>query len=110
MKRISILNWLNLVASIFCFITAIVDLCNDKLVIGITLICLSLLNLYVFLAAISNIWDVSDKVHTKFIFTCPRCKHTFVPCFWRWFLVPHIGSRRYFKCAACGKRSYMRRK
>lgn len=46
----------------------------------------------------------------KYTFTCPKCGHKFIPTFWRWFLVPHIFSKRYFRCDECGKLSWMRRK
>ena len=46
----------------------------------------------------------------KYTFTCPKCGHRFIPSFWTWFLVPHIGSKRYLKCKNCNKISWMRRK
>ena len=46
----------------------------------------------------------------KYTFTCPKCGHKFIPTFWRWFLVLHIFSKRYFRCDECGKLSWMRRK
>lgn len=110
MNKISVLNWLNLVVSIFGIIVGISSLVCGHITIGVLNIVAGLFNMFIFLNAVSNYWDLSDKVHAKFIFTCPRCGHTFVPTFWRWFFVPHIGSRRYFKCAACKKYSYMRRK
>jgi hypothetical protein len=41
---------------------------------------------------------------------CKYCGYEFTPSFWAWFFVPHIGSKRYFRCEACGDKHFMRRK
>lgn len=65
---------------------------------------------YAILDTIAFLWKYSPKVANKFIFTCPKCEHKFVPGFWRWISVPHIFSKRYFKCDRCRHYSWMRRK
>ena len=108
--KIKFINWVNLVLSILCFTVAIICFCNGKYWSGVADLVISGLNLYVFLVAVSYWWETSEKITKTFVFTCPSCGKQFKPTFWRWFLVPHIGSRRYFKCEQCKKISWMRRK
>lgn len=59
---------------------------------------------------LSRDWKDSPIIQQKFIFTCPLCKHRFVPSLFAWLFVPHIGSKRYFKCKECKKYLWMKRK
>lgn len=108
--KIRFLNWINLYCFLFCIAVAIVDFCTGAIVIGIIEIVIGIFNLFIFLWAVSYWWETSEKVKQKFIFTCSKCDHKFVPSFWRWIFVPHIFSIRYFKCDRCDRRSWMRRK
>ena len=111
--KIRLVNWLNLAVACIDFAAAIFGFCAGR-PINIVIACFCLVagvwNLFIFLHAVSVWWEKSEKVQQKFKFTCKHCSHKFVPTFWRWFLVPHICSRRYFKCDNCKVRSWMRRK
>jgi len=111
--KIRLVNWINLVVAVICFVAAIVCFCTGStvnIVIGIFDILAGSWNLFIFLHAVAVWWERSLKVAEKFAFTCPKCGHQFIPSFWTWFFVPHIGSRRYMKCEKCDKTSWMRRK
>jgi ABC-type uncharacterized transport system permease subunit len=111
--KIRLVNWINLAVAIICFAAAIIGFCNSDvatIVVAVFNIIAGSWNLFIFLHAVSVWWEKSEKVRHKFIFTCPKCDHKFVPSFWRWILVPHIFSKRYFKCDRCRHYSWMRRK
>ena len=55
-------------------------------------------------------WETDLELRRKFTFKCKYCGYEFTPSFWAWFFVPHIGSKRYFRCEACGDKHFMRRK
>lgn len=111
--KIKLVNWLNLFVACLDFVAAIIGFCAGQ-PINIIMACLCIVaglwNAFVFLHAVSVWWERSPKVANKFVFTCHNCEHQFIPTFWAWFFVPHIGSRRYLKCEKCGTRSFMRRK
>jgi len=65
---------------------------------------------YAILDTTAFLWKYDKKVQEKFTFRCKYCGFRFVPTFLQWLFVPHIGSKRYFKCGACGNRHFMRRK
>ena len=111
--KIRLVNWLNLVAACLCFVAAVLGFYAGSPV-NIIIACLNLVagtwNAFIFLHAVAVWWERSPKVAAKFVFTCRKCGHQFIPSFWSWFFVPHIGSRRYLKCEKCHKHSWMRRK
>ena len=39
-------------------------------------------------------WETDLELRRKFTFRCKHCGYEFTPCFWAWFFVPHIGSRK----------------
>lgn len=41
-------------------------------------------------------------------YECPHCKETFTPTWAAYLMSPHVPTKRYLKCPACGKRSYCR--
>jgi predicted RNA-binding Zn-ribbon protein involved in translation (DUF1610 family) len=86
-------------------------MCHD-IVWGIFDILVAVLNSFAFLLAVDTwwVWNIKAKTDNKFIFTCPECGYKFTPFFFTWLFVPHIGSRRLFKCDKCGKIRYMKRK
>lgn len=108
--RIRFINWVNLGLFLACFVLACISLSAGNIVIGIFDFVAAGLNLFSFLLAAENYWNYSPEVPKKFVFTCPKCGHQFIPTFWAWFFVPHLGSRRYLKCEKCGKRTWMMRK
>lgn len=55
-------------------------------------------------------WKYDEALRKKFTFKCKYCGYEFTPSFWKWLLVPHVGSKRYFRCEACGDKHFMRRK
>lgn len=111
--KIRLVNWLNLVAACLCFVAAVLSFYAGR-PINIVIACLNLVagawNAFIFLHAVAVWWERSMKVAAKFVFTCRKCEHQYIPSFWAWFFVPHIGSRRYLKCEKCKTRSFMRRK
>lgn len=108
--KLSKMTWFNAIVAAFCLFCGIYCLCRGNILIGILDIILAVLNLYCVLSFIAAWWEKSNKVRHKFIFTCPKCDHKFVPNFWRWIFVPHLGSKRYFKCDRCKHYSWMKRK
>lgn len=108
--RIKFIHLVNLGLFLVCFVLACVNLSAGDIVIGIFDFVIAGLNLFSFLLAAENCWNYSPEVPKKFVFTCSKCGHQFIPSFWVWFFVPHLGSRRYLKCEKCGKRTWMRRK
>jgi DNA-directed RNA polymerase subunit RPC12/RpoP len=108
--RIKFLNWCNLGFAIVLQMLAILNFCAGNIVVGIFNVVVAGLNFFAFLVAVAVWWKYSPKISEKFVFTCSKCGHQFIPTFWTWFFVPHIGSRRYLKCEKCGKRTWMRRK
>lgn len=111
--KIRLVNWFNLIFACLDFVVAILCFCTGRpLSIVMACVCLviGLWNIFMFLHAVSVWWEHSLKVANKFVFTCRHCEHQFIPTFWVWFFVPHIGSRRYLKCEKCRTRSFMRRK
>lgn len=55
-------------------------------------------------------WKYDEALRKKFTFKCRYCGYEFTPSFWKWLFIPHIGSKRYFRCKACGDRHFMRRR
>ena len=108
--KISILNWINLILSALLSALSIINFTVGNIGLGIADSIIALFNLYVFLSAVARWWLHSPKVSNKFVFTCKHCGHQFIPSFWTWFFVLHIGSKRYMKCEKCKKISWMRRK
>jgi hypothetical protein len=111
--KIRLGNWLNLAVACIDFAAAIFGFyagCPINIVIACFCIVAGLWNAFVFLQAVSRWWERAPKVADKFVFTCRNCEHQFIPTFWAWFFVPHIGSRRYLKCEKCEIHSLMRRK
>ena len=108
--KIRLVNWLNLAVACIDFVAAIMGFCIGSPIIACFCIAAGLWNAFVFLHAVSVWWERSPKVSAKFVFTCRRCEHQFIPSFWAWFFVPHFASRRYLKCEKCGKHTWMRRK
>ena len=40
----------------------------------------------------------------KLQYTCPICGDPhFITSFWKWFITPHFGARKYMKCKRCRK-------
>ena len=110
--KIKWINWLNLgIVPLAIFAAVLNFMCHD-IVWGIFDILVAVLNSYAFLLAVNTwwAWNVKAKTDNKFIFTCPECGYKFTPFFFTWLFVPHIGSRRLFKCDNCGKIRYMKRK
>ena len=108
--KIKALNWLNLSLAFILLFVAILNFEDGNIYTGIFDLFAAGINIYAFLLAAVNWWNTSTKVYKKFVFTCPKCEHQFIPTFWTWIFVPHIGSRRYMKCEKCHKISWMRRK
>jgi hypothetical protein len=108
--KIRLINYLNLILAIGLNILAIINFILGNIGIGIFDLVASGLNIFAFLNAVSIWWMYSKKVSDKFVFTCKKCGHQFIPSFWKWFFAPHLASRRYFKCEKCKKVSLMRRK
>lgn len=108
--KIRFLNWINLFVFALDIFAALFGFMTGQIIMPILCIAAGLFNLYAFLYSVSLWWEKSEKVRNKFIFTCPKCTHKFVPNFWRWIFVPHIFSKRFFKCDMCGHYSWMRRK
>lgn len=108
--KLSKMTWFNATVAALCLFCGIYSLCRGNILMGILDIILAALNLYCVLNFIAMWWEKSDKVRHKFIFTCPKCDHKLVPNFWRWIFVPHLGSKRYFKCDRCRHYSWMKRK
>ena len=43
-------------------------------------------------------------------YTCRYCDHkNSITGFWRWFVTPHFGSKKWMKCSRCKQRSFMER-
>lgn len=108
--KISKMTWVNATVSALCLFRGIYSFCQGDISIGILFTIFAVLNLYCVLNFLASWWKVSPKVYSKFVFTCPHCEHQFIPSFWTWFFVPHLGSRRYMKCEKCKKIHWMRRK
>ena len=108
--KIRLINWINLAVALLDFGVCIWCFTRNLIVVPILCLVAGAWNLFVFVHAVSVWWEKSEKVRHKFIFTCPKCDHKFVPSFWRWISVPHIFSKRYFKCDRCKHYSWMRRK
>lgn len=108
--KLSKMIWFNAVIAAFCLFSGIYCLCHGNILIGILDIALAAANIYCVLSYIAAWWETSEKVQQKFKFRCKYCGYYNVPSFWRWLFVPHIGSKRYLKCEACGERHFMRRK
>ena len=103
-------NWTNLVCVIVCTVASIFCFITGNYFLGVLNMCSAILNLCVFLYAVSIWWKYSLKVADKYVFTCGKCGHQFIPSFWIWFFVPHFGSRRYMRCEKCKEIHWMRRK
>ena len=110
--KIRWINWLNLAIVPLAIFASVLNFMVNDIVWGILDILIAALNLYAFLLALDAWWicNVKGNVNNKFIFTCPECGYKFTPFFFTWLFVPHIGSRRLFKCDNCRKIKYMRRK
>jgi predicted RNA-binding Zn-ribbon protein involved in translation (DUF1610 family) len=108
--KLSKMTWFNATIAALCLFSGIYALCQGNISMGILNIILAVLNLYCVLSYIAAWWKRSPKVSDKFVFTCRSCEHQFIPTFWTWFFVPHIGSKRYLKCEKCDKHTWMRRK
>ena len=108
--KLSKMTWFNTIVSAFCLFCGIYCICYGNILFGILDIVLAAANLYCVINYIAEWWETSEKIQKKFVFTCKKCDHKFVPSFWRWISVPHIFSMRYFKCDRCRHYSWMRRK
>ena len=109
--KIKWITWINFGCFILSTACAVVCFCvKDNIVTGFFNVFAALLNLWIFLEAVSRWWEGSEKVANKYRFKCKYCGFQNVPTFWTWFLVPHIGSRRYLRCEACNDQHFMRRK
>lgn len=108
--KLSKMIWFNAIVSVFCLFCGIYCICQRNTLLGILDILFSVANIYCVLNYIADWWMYSKKVSNKFVFTCSKCEHQFIPTFWSWFFGPHLGSRRYLKCEKCDKRTQMRRK
>lgn len=43
-------------------------------------------------------------------YTCKHCGETnYITSKWKWFLTPHLGTKKYLRCIKCNKKSYMKR-
>lgn len=101
---------LNVILAIILMALAIIQFVVGNIIIGIVDLIGFGIIVFALLDHVAFLWDYSPEVSRKYIFTCPKCGHQSIPTFWTWFLVPHIGSRRYMKCEKCHKLSWMRRK
>lgn len=113
MNKIGARYWFIFITAIVDFVLAVVGFVTggpELLWLSILLVILGSLNLVIFLMRAALWWTFSPEVPDKFVFTCPKCEHQFIPTFWAWLLVPHLGSGRYMKCEKCNKISWMRRK
>lgn len=46
----------------------------------------------------------------KVRYTCKHCAHTNeITSFWKWFLTPHLGTKKLLECSHCKLTSYMYR-
>ena len=43
------------------------------------------------------------------MYTCPRCKNSFLISFWTKLFAPHMGKFRALKCPNCHKRSWIKK-
>lgn len=43
-------------------------------------------------------------------YTCPKCGDSrHITSFWKWFITPHFGARKYLRCKHCRKIRCMNR-
>ena len=46
----------------------------------------------------------------KVSYKCRYCGYTNeITSFWKWFLTPHFGAKKWIRCEACNDRHYMER-
>lgn len=108
--KIRLVNWINLFVFVLDVFAAIFGFITGQVIMPILCIVAGVFNLYVFLSSVSLWWEKSARIQAKYRFKCKYCGYNNMPSFWRWLFVPHIGSKRYLKCEACGDRHFMRRK
>ena len=107
--KLNVLNLVNLFFFIFDIFVAIYSFISGQFILPILFVIAGIFNLYVFLYSVSLWWKTSKKIRDEYVFECKYCNFRFNPTFWQWFFVPHIGSKRYLKCKACGARSFMKK-
>ena len=102
--------WWELAWFIIFSITAIFSFIFGDIALGICDIILAIIQIGLIVYELSQCWNKSETIKKKFTFTCPKCGNQLIPTFIHWLCVPHIGSKRYFKCYNCNKRVWMKRK
>ena len=46
----------------------------------------------------------------KLTYVCKYCGfRNHITSFWKWFITPHLFSKKWLRCEACGDRYYMKR-
>ena len=108
--KIRLINWINLAVACIDFGVGIWGFTRSLVIVPILCLLAGAWNLFVFLHAVSLWWEKSARIQAKYRFKCKYCGYNNMPSFWRWLFVPHIASKRYLKCEACGDRHFMRRK
>ena len=101
---------IDLTLSVALIVLAIINFVVGNIIIGIVDLISFALIIFAVLDHMAFNWKYDIELRKKFTFTCKNCQYQFIPTFWRWFLVPHLGSKRYFRCDECKKLSWMRRK
>ena len=43
-------------------------------------------------------------------YQCAKCKHGYIPAFWRVLISMHVGRTRFMKCPHCKKRSWQKKR